>query len=109
MASRVEVSFNPHGGAEEWPQFLACVGDPAGVETLYELGRDGWRGTFQAGGPGGFAVGDSPLTDARLEDRLWEGAAALTENPDAEAMSQQDGSDTWVPFASSKEVGGDGE
>lgn len=96
MARRVEVGFNPHG-ASEWPHFLATVEDPVEIETLYELGPDGWRATFRAGGRGGFATGDVPLQDAALEDLFWKGAAALTDHPEVVAIVCRDG-DTWEPW-----------
>lgn len=97
MASRIEVSFNPHGVAEPWPQFLAVIGDPADVERLYKLGAEGWRLTFEAGGPGGFAAGSAPVPE-EVENRLWLGAEAITENPDAEAMTSFDNGHSWKPW-----------
>ncbi|HEY0391000.1 MAG TPA: hypothetical protein VGC63_04760 [Solirubrobacterales bacterium] len=99
MASetRVEVCFDP-AYLEEWPHFIATA-TLGSTEVLYELGPAGWRCTLTAGGPSGLALGDVPLRNEELEDRLWAGATALTENPDAEAMSQESGSAGWVPFA----------
>jgi len=97
MAERVEVSFNPHGAIEAWPHLIATVGDPAGVERLFELGEDGWRCTMVAGGPGGYELGGEPADPATV-DALWAGATALTETPDAEAVVKAADSDDWSPW-----------
>ncbi len=98
MANRVEVSFNPHGASEEWPQFLAAAGDREDVEYLYELHADGWFCTMRSGGPGGFATAHTPIQNRELEEVLWAGAARLTLQPDFEAFVLHEGSSAWVPY-----------
>lgn len=98
MADRIEVSFNPHGATEPWPHFLANVGDPAEVERLHELGPDGWRVTFIAGGPRGYESADEAVTDPELETRLWVGAFVLTEKPEVEAVVLLPGESAWRPW-----------
>jgi hypothetical protein len=93
VAQRVEVAFN--GATEPWPHFTATVGHPSTIERLFELGAGGWRCTFVAGGEKGYEVVDEAI-DSDLEEILWEGAAALTEDPEAEALVKA--GETWIPW-----------
>jgi hypothetical protein len=81
----IEVAFNPHGGAEEWPHFTASAEDPRGT-YLYELLAEGWRLTAFFGCSGDIKVGAGEA-HPDVEDALWRGAACLTGTPEIEAVT----------------------